>query len=163
MMLELHNVTLGDHIQRLSLTVSDGQMMCITGQHGSGKTTLLRAVLGFLPLKEGHISIDGELLTPRSAPYFRRQTAYVPQHLSVPEGYNAVPTDYLQLLEKAVRSEKKLLIIDEPSEEVTPETAEAIDRLLTEAIQRGATVLAIIQHSSPNVQPSSPNVQHLTL
>ena len=163
MMLELHNVSVGDRIQRLSLTVSDGQMMCITGQQGAGKTTLLRAVLGFLPLKEGHISIDGELLTPRSAPYFRHQIAYVPQHLSVPDGYTAVPTDYLQLLKKAVRSEKKLLIVDEPSEEVTPETAEAIDRLLTEAIQRGATVLAIIQHSSPNIQPSSPNVQHLTL
>ena len=149
-MLELHNVSVGERIQHLSLTVSDSQIMCITGQQGSGKTTLLRAVLGFLPLKEGHISIDGELLTPRSAPYFRRQTAYVPQHLSVPDGYNAVPTDYLQLLEKAVRSDKKLLIIDEPSEEVTPEMAEAIDSLLTEATQRGATVLAVVQHSTPN-------------
>lgn len=163
MMLELHNVSVGDRIQRLSLTVSDGQMMCITGQQGAGKTTLLRAVLGFLPLKEGHISIDGELLTPRSAPYFRYQIAYVPQHLSVPDGYTAVPTDYLQLLEKAVRSEKKLLIVDEPSEEVTPETAEAIERLLTEATQRGATVLAIIQHPLPDAQQLPPNTQQLTL
>ena len=167
MMLELHNVSVGDRIQRLSLTVTDGQMLCIAGQQGSGKTTLLRAVLGFLPLKEGHISIDGELLTPRSAPYFRRQMAYVPQHLSVPDGYTAVPTDYLQLLERAVHSGKKLLIIDEPSEEVTPETADAIDRLLQKATQRGATVLAITLRNA-TLLPSggrtpSPNTQHLTL
>ena len=152
MMLELHNISVGGRIRGLSLTVNDGQMVCISGEKGSGKTTLLRAVLGFIPIDEGHISIDGELLTPRSAPYFRRQMAYVPQYLSVPEGYTAVPTDYLQLLERAVHSEKMLLVVDEPSEEVTPEKAEAIDSLLQEAIQRGATVLAIAEH--PNLTPT---------
>ncbi len=167
MMLELHNISVGDRIRGLSLTVNDGQMTCISGEKGSGKTTLLRAVLGFLPLDGGHISIDGELLTPRSARYFRRQMAYVPQYLSVPEGYTAVPTDYLQLLERAVRSEKLLLIVDEPSEEVTPEKAAEIDRLLEEATQRGATVLAITLRNA-TLLPSggrtpSPNTQHLTL
>ena len=156
MMLELRNISVGGRIRGLSLTVNDGQMACISGEKGSGKTTLLRAVLGFIPVESGHISIDGELLTPRSASYFRRQMAYVPQYLSVPEGYTAVPTDYLQLLERAVHSEKMLLVVDEPSEEVTPEKAEAIDRLLQEAIQRGATVLAIAEHPSPTTQ-------HLTL
>ncbi len=167
MMLELHNISVGDRIRGLSLTVNDGQMTCISGEKGSGKTTLLRAVLGFLPLDGGHISIDGELLTPRSARYFRRQMAYVPQHLSVPDGYTAVPTDYLQLLERAVRSEKMLLIVDEPSEVVTPEKAEAIEQLLAEATQRGATVLAITLRNA-TLLPSggrtpSPNTQHLTL
>ena len=176
MMLELHNVSVGDRIQRLSLTVSDGQMMCITGQQGAGKTTLLRAVLGFLPLKEGHISIDGELLTPLSAPYFRKQTAYVPQYLTAIEDYDSigdlsemlfgldvnrgeasykVPTDgrrwtelsaderYLLLLHNALQLEKRLLIVDEPAAPITAETMEEVDRLLQEAANRGATVLAV--------------------
>ena len=66
MMLELHNVTIGQLIRELSLTVDNGRMVCIAGPQGSGKTTLLRAVLGFLPVDDGFISIDGELLTPLS-------------------------------------------------------------------------------------------------
>lgn len=68
----------------LSFTVSDGQIVCLTGCSGSGKTTLLRAILGFHPLAEGHISIDGELLTPSSAEEFRKQISYIPQELLLP-------------------------------------------------------------------------------
>lgn len=65
--------------RRLSLMAMDGQLTCITGESGSGKTALLQVMLGFLPLDEGLVSIDGELLTPLSAPVFRRLVAYVPQ------------------------------------------------------------------------------------
>ena len=90
MMLELHNVTIGELVKGLSVTIDDGQ---IVGIQGRGKTTLLRAVVGLLPINGGHICIDGEVLSPDSAPYFRRYMAYVPQRLSVPEGYDKVPTD----------------------------------------------------------------------
>ena len=89
MMLELHNVTIEPLIHSLSLTVGDGQLVCLSGSEGKGKTTLLRAILGFIPINSGHISIDGELLTPLSAPYFRRQIAYVPQHMSAIEDYDS--------------------------------------------------------------------------
>jgi len=89
-MLELHNVTIEPMIHSLSLTVGDGQLVCLTGSHGAGKTTVLRAVLGLIPISQGHISIDGELLTPLSAPYFRRQIAYVPQSLTVIEDYDSI-------------------------------------------------------------------------
>ena len=150
MRLELHNVAIGQRIKNLSLTVDDGKMMSISGLAGSGKTTLLRAILGFIPVDEGHISIDGELLTPLSAPYFRRYTAYVPQHLSLPDGYDKVPTDYLQLLKMAVLSGKPLLIADEPPGPVSQETRQEIDRLLAEAVERGMTVLAVNPQTTDN-------------
>lgn len=143
MMLELHNVTIGQQIRSLSMALSDGQLVNITGQQGSGKTTLLRALLGFIPVDGGHISIDGELLTPMSAPYFRRQMAYVPQHLTLPEGYHGVSTDYLELLRKAVDSGKTLLIVDEPSKELSAEDQQTVDGILMEAVQRGAMVVAV--------------------
>ena len=143
MMLELHNVTIGQQIRSLSMALSDGQLVNITGQQGSGKTTLLRALLGFIPVDGGHISIDGELLTPMSAPYFRRQMAYVPQHLTLPEGYHGVSTDYLELLRKAVDSGKTLLIVDEPSKELSAEDQQTVDGMLMEAVQRGAMVVAV--------------------
>ena len=153
MMLELHNVAIGQRINHLSLTVSSGQIVPVTGSRGAGKTTLLRAVLGFIPVDEGHISIDGELLTPLSAPYFRRQMAYVPQQLLLPDDYddmglgqwNSLTEDerYVLLLTNAVRTEKPLLIVDEPAADISRETMATVDRLLGEAAGRGCTVLAV--------------------
>ena len=153
MMLELHDVTIGQQIRALSLTVSEGQLVTITGSKGSGKSLLIRAVLGLIPIDGGFISIDGELLTPMSAFYFRRQIAYVPQYLSVPEGYkggglehwNELSADerYMLLMNKALESGKQMLIVDEPPQPLAVETNNAIDQLLQEAAQRGKTVLAV--------------------
>ena len=143
MMLELHNVMIGRNGRSLSMAVTDGQILGLTGAPGTGKTSLLRAILGFIPVDSGYITIDGELLTPQSAPYFRQHTAYVPQHLSVPEGCRDVPVSYLQLLEKAVQSDKPLLIVDEPSEPLAEEQSAQADRMLRDAANRGAAVVAV--------------------
>lgn len=150
MMLELHNVTIGQQIRGLSATVNEGNVLSIMGSQGKGKTTLLRALMGFLPIDEGHISIDGELLTPLSAPWFRKRMAYVPQHLVVPEGYEDVPTDYMRLLEHAVHVGKQLLIIDEPGEALSDEDAERAARLILEAAERGATVVTVNMRITQN-------------
>ena len=150
MMLELHNVTIGQQMRGLSATVGDGKVLSITGSQGKGKTTLLRVLLGFLSVDEGHISIDGELLTLRSAPWFRKQMAYVPQLLEVPEGYDKVPTDYMALLERAVSSDKKLLLIDEPREALSYEDNERRERLIGEAAEHGAIVVAVNTRITPN-------------
>jgi putative ABC transport system ATP-binding protein len=87
-MLEIRNISLkfGDTqlFKDLSFSVDCGQVVCITGDSGTGKTTLLRAILGFLPLDEGVISIDGEIINSMSAETFRRRMMYVPQELSLP-------------------------------------------------------------------------------
>ena len=67
----------------LSLMAQDGQLTCITGPADSGKTALVQVLLGFLLLDEGLVSVDGELLTPLSAPTFRRFMAYLPQKRAV--------------------------------------------------------------------------------
>lgn len=67
----------------LSFTARDGQLTCVTGSAGSGKTTLLRTLMGFLPVKEGFVSVDGELLTVRSAHAFRRMMVYLPQQMQM--------------------------------------------------------------------------------
>ena len=151
MMLELLNITIGEVIKDLSLTIPDGQLLSVVGDKGVGKTTLLRAILGFLPVDGGHISIDGELLTPLSAPYFRRQMAYVPQRLSLPDGYDKVPTDYVALLELAVGSGKKLLLVDEPPYPLNEDQQLRVERLLTTAQQQGCTILAINQRINNNI------------
>lgn len=68
----------------LNLYVHRGENVCICGGSGSGKTSLLRAVLGFVPLSEGSIKVDGTLLTPKSADHIRRKIAWIPQELALP-------------------------------------------------------------------------------
>ena len=67
----------------LSFTARDGQLTCVTGSAGSGMTTLLRTLMGFLPVKEGFVSVDGELLTVRSAHAFRTMMIYLPQQMQM--------------------------------------------------------------------------------
>ena len=67
----------------LSFTAWDGQLTCVTGSEGSGKTTLIRTLMGFLPVKEGFVSVDGELLTIRSASAFRTMMVYLPQQMQM--------------------------------------------------------------------------------
>lgn len=153
MMLELRNVTIGKQISALSLVVEDGQLVTVTGPSGSGKSLLVRAVMGLIPVDDGFISIDGELMTPMSAFYFRHQMAYVPQHLTMPEGYqveglerwNELSEDerYLLLLNKAIQSGKQMIIIDEPAQPLSVETENEVVRLLLDAEQQGKTILAV--------------------
>ena len=67
----------------LSFIARDGQFTCLTGSQGSGKTTFLRTLMGFLPVAEGFVSVDGELLTVYSAPAFRTLMVYLPQQMQM--------------------------------------------------------------------------------
>ena len=68
---------------RLSFIARDGEVTCVTGPEGSGKTTLIRTLMGFLPVKEGFVSVDGELLTIYSSHAFRQIMVYLPQQIQL--------------------------------------------------------------------------------
>ncbi|MFS8197384.1 ABC transporter ATP-binding protein [Streptomyces sp. CWNU-52B] len=55
----------GDHsvLHDITLTVPDGQLLCVVGPSGCGKSTLLRTVAGLLPVREGTVSVDGTPVT----------------------------------------------------------------------------------------------------
>ena len=86
-MLEFKDATIkvGEEVlaSNISLIARDGQLTCVTGPEGSGKTVLLRTLMGFLPVSEGFVSVDGELLTVYSAHAFRKMMVYLPQKMSL--------------------------------------------------------------------------------
>ena len=47
----------------INLAVSEGEFVCLLGPSGCGKSTLLNIVGGFLQPTEGHVAIDGELVS----------------------------------------------------------------------------------------------------
>lgn len=81
-MLEVKDISASKDGQTLfrgvSFTVADGEVAAVSGDQTGGLTLLLHAIMGLYPLDEGHVSIDGELLTPLSAGEFRKLMAYIP-------------------------------------------------------------------------------------
>lgn len=50
-------------LQDISLTIEDGEFVCIVGQSGCGKTTLLRLLAGLTFPTEGTVRINGQSIT----------------------------------------------------------------------------------------------------
>lgn len=61
-------------LDRVSLSVHDGDMYAIIGPNGGGKTTLLKIILGLLPASQGEVRIFGN-----PPDIGRCQAGYVPQ------------------------------------------------------------------------------------
>lgn len=70
-------------VEGLSFIAKDGELTCLTGSEGSGKTTFIRTLMGFVPVAKGFVSVDGELLTVRSAHAFRQMMVYLPQQMQM--------------------------------------------------------------------------------
>ena len=62
-MLELENVNAyyGDShvLQGVSLTVNEGEVVCLLGRNGAGKTTTILATMGYLKPRPGRIAYRG--------------------------------------------------------------------------------------------------------
>jgi cell division transport system ATP-binding protein len=54
-------------LQEISMTVTEGQFVCITGESGAGKSTLFKLVYGALRANRGSIWVDGENLSAASS------------------------------------------------------------------------------------------------
>ncbi len=67
-------------LTRLTLAVSEGQVVCVMGRNGVGKTTLLKTIMGLVVPRQGTIVFDGHEIT-RLTPYERARLGigYAPQ------------------------------------------------------------------------------------
>lgn len=89
-MLELKNCflknTSHDELKNLSFAVRQGESVALTSSNGAQAATVLQAILGFVPVQSGYITIEGEAMTSASAHFFRGLTAYVPVRFAQFEG-----------------------------------------------------------------------------
>ena len=71
-------------VRGISLTVGSGEIVALLGKNGMGKSTLLKTVMGFLPAREGQVTLYGHDVT-RDSPHriARRAIAYTPQEQAI--------------------------------------------------------------------------------
>lgn len=165
-MLEVKNatITIGGKTlaERLSFMAKDGQLTCITGNEGVGKTTLLRTLMGFLPVADGFVSVDGELLTIDSSQAFRCLMVYLPQEMrslahqlnepSWPESEAVEYAVWNQLLPRACKEEQP-----------EPLTPEEIFRLTEKTLSEGSGKPIIIADEPAAFLPSDLTLRMLEL
>jgi ATP-binding cassette subfamily B protein len=66
-------------IEDVSFSIPSGKVTAIVGASGSGKTTLVKLMLGFYPIKDGHLLIGGTDINTLNLKWLRRQCGVVMQ------------------------------------------------------------------------------------
>ena len=68
-------------LDRISLQVDQGELVCLLGGNASGKSTTLKTVLGIVQPRNGSVSFEGEDVTSRSTSYrIGKGIAIVPEN-----------------------------------------------------------------------------------
>jgi NitT/TauT family transport system ATP-binding protein len=50
-------------LDAVTVSIAEGEFVCLVGASGCGKTTFIRCIAGLLPAEEGEIRIDGQVVT----------------------------------------------------------------------------------------------------
>ena len=77
-----------------SFSIPDGSITALVGVNGAGKSTLFKAVMGFVPLARGSVSIFGE---PAALALKRNAVAYVPQSEDVDWNFPVLVEDVVMM------------------------------------------------------------------
>jgi ABC-type branched-subunit amino acid transport system ATPase component len=82
--LEANDITAGygevEILHGVSIRLQAGEVVSIIGPNGAGKSTLMKAIFGLLPIKAGHILLNGDDVTEFSPDRIvQRGLGYVPQ------------------------------------------------------------------------------------
>ena len=88
-MLEIRNVSAGygkkTVLRGMTASFEKGKLTGIIGVNGCGKSTLLSTILGFLPLRDGRILLDGEDLSAMKRGEIAKRLSYLPQGRPTPD------------------------------------------------------------------------------
>ncbi|MGO4689488.1 ABC transporter ATP-binding protein [Glaciibacter sp. 2TAF33] len=182
-------------VQGVSMAAVPGRVSLVLGANGAGKTTTLKAVMGLLPLSEGHVIVDGEDLTRKpTARIVARGVSLVPEgrrvfaELTIEEnllmgGYTTPKKSRTRLLGevfdmfpvlqerrsgaagllsggeqqmlafgRALMSEPKYMLMDEPSMGLAPAIVERVLLTARTIADRGIGVLMVEQNADAGLR-----------
>ncbi len=154
----------------LNFTVAPAEIIVVVGRNGMGKTTLMKSLIGMVPVKSGHIELNGtDVAHFKSYKRVVNGIAFVPQgrmifsNMTVQEnietglfahGTSTVPPDIYKLfpvlqemrarrggnlsggqqqmlaIARALATDPKVLLLDEPTEGIQPSIIQELARTL---------------------------------
>lgn len=78
----------------LNMEIGKGQLYGFVGPNGAGKTTTIKIIAGLLPMTQGEIWLDGELIN-KNTNIFKKKIGYVPDYFGVYD--NLTVLEYLEI------------------------------------------------------------------
>ena len=81
MVLEINQVVIDGEENTFSMVAPSGKLTCLTGGTAERRRRWLLTLLGFVPVRQGYVCIDGEPLEEQSLAAFRSLMAYAPAEL----------------------------------------------------------------------------------
>jgi len=155
-----------------SFTVERGQCLGVSGPSGSGKSLMLRALADLDPHR-GLVALDGADAGSMAAHTWRKRVGYLPassawwaervgDHFapgtvidSLGFGNEVLDWEVRRLssgekqrlgLLRMLAQSPKVLLLDEPSANLDPENAAAIEALLQAMLKEGSRVMILVSH-----------------
>jgi branched-chain amino acid transport system ATP-binding protein len=177
-------------LQKVSIEVGQGELVCLLGGNASGKSTTLKTILGLVRPRAGAVELDGEDVSRRTTSYrIARGMAIVPENrrLFAPmtvlenlemgaylrkDGMSEALERVFELfpvlkdrrrqlagtlsggeqqmvaMGRALMSEPKLLLMDEPSMGLAPILVERNFEIIQQVHEAGVAVLVVEQNAN---------------
>jgi branched-chain amino acid transport system ATP-binding protein len=150
-------------LRGISIQVSQGELVALLGVNGAGKSTTLGCIAGVLKPWQGSITFEGAAIIGKAPEQIARLGISL-----VPEGRDIFPSltveENLRLgafiqketlsggeqqqlaIARALMSNPRLLMLDEPSLGLAPALVDQIFELIARLHQRGVTILLVEQN-----------------
>jgi branched-chain amino acid transport system ATP-binding protein len=177
-------------LQKVSLEVGKGELVCLLGGNASGKSTTLKTILGIVEPRAGRVEFAGEDVTRRSTSYrIAKGMAIVPENrrlfapMTVQENlemgaylqggarkedldrvYTLFPLlkerrkqlagtlsggeQQMVAMGRALMSQPKLLLMDEPSMGLAPILVERNFEIIKQVHEAGVAILVVEQNAN---------------